>query len=129
MKTKQETSKAGGQHIGRSSKKAPEHGIHANRAKPSRISSKEAGWSSRIVARAPGGQGAQDNSQSQAAKTEGERQNKTEAGKEGSNVREEASIPANGKQDKVNHPFHLQGVLKPLRAILSEAGPNHLGQS
>ena len=69
------------------------------------------------MARTPGGQRPQDNSQSQTAKTKGERQNKTETDKKSGNVREEASIAAYGIQDKINQPYYLQGVLKPLQAI------------
>lgn len=83
----------------------------------SRISSKKAGCSSCIVARTPGGQGAQDNRQSQATKTKGKRQNETKTSKKGSNMREETSIPPDSIQDKVNHLFYLQGTLKPLQAI------------
>ena len=78
------------------------------------------------MARTPGGQGAQDNSQRQAAEPEREREDEAKTSQESGNVREEASITAYGIQDKVNHPFYLQGVLEPLQAILYEAVPNHL---
>ena len=94
-----------------------------------RISSHKLHRSTSVVPRTPGGQRPQDNSQSQAAEPERKRQDETEASKESSNVREEASITTDSIQDKVNHPFHLQAVLEPLRAILSEAVPNHLEQS
>lgn len=91
-----------------------------------RISSHKLHRSTSVVPRTPGGKRAKDNSQSQAAETERERKDETKASQESSNVRKETSIPTNSIQDKVNHPFHLQGVLKPPQAILSEAEPNHL---
>lgn len=69
-----------------------------------------------IVPGAPRGQGTQNDSQGQTAETEGDRQNKTETGEEGGNVRDKASIPAHSIKHKINHPFHLQGVLKPAQA-------------
>lgn len=94
-----------------------------------RISSHKLHISTSVVTRTPRGKRTKDNSQSQAAKTKRKWQDETETGKEGSNVREEASIPANGIQDKVNHPFYLQGVLRPVQEILSEAVLNHPGLS
>lgn len=94
-----------------------------------RISSHKLHKSTNVVSRTPGRQGAQDNSQSQAAEPERERKDETKTSQKSSNVREETSITPNRIQDKVNHPFYLQGVLEPPQAILSEAVPNHLEQS
>lgn len=71
----------------------------------------------RIAPGAPRGQRTEDNSQSQTANAEANRQNETEASEKGGNVRDKTSIPANSIQDKIKHPYHLQGVLKPLQAI------------
>lgn len=84
-----------------------------------RISSHKLHRSTSVVARTPGGQRPQDNSQSQATEPKGERENKAKTSEESSNMREEASIPPDSIQNKVNHPFYLQGVLKPVQAILS----------
>ena len=73
--------------------------------------------SARIVPGTPRGQRTQDDGQSQTAKTETNGQNKTKTGEEGGNVRDKASIPPHSIQNKINHPFYLQGVLKPAQAI------------
>ena len=72
--------------------------------------------SARIVPGAPRGQRAQDDGQGQTAKSEGDRKNKTKTGEEGGNVRDKASIPPHSIQNKINHPFYLQDVLKPAQA-------------
>lgn len=70
-----------------------------------------------IMPGAPGGQGTQNDGQGQTTESKGDRQNKTKTGEEGGNVRDKASIPAHSIQNKINHPFYLQGVLKPAQAI------------
>lgn len=90
-----------------------------------RISSHKVHRSTSVVPRTPRGQRPQNNSQRQAAQAERKREDEAKTSKESSNVRKKASIAANGIQDKVNHPFHLQAVLEPLQAILSEAVPYH----
>lgn len=84
-----------------------------------RISSHKLHISTSVVPRTPGGKRAQDNSQRQAADPKRSREDETKTSQESGNMRKEASIPTDSIQNKVNHPFHLQGVLKPLRAILS----------
>lgn len=81
--------------------------------------------SARTVPGAPRGQRTQNDGQGQTAEPEGDRQDKTKTGEKGGNVRDKASIPTNSIQDKINHPFYLQGALKPLQAILAEAEQGH----
>ena len=85
---------------------------------PKQVGQNHPTYSARIMPGAPRGQRAQDYGQGQTAKPEGDRQNKTKTGEKSGNVRDKASIPANSIQDKINHPFYLQGVSKPLQAIL-----------